>query len=222
MTIEERLEQAEKLVAEVKAELAAMRVTKRNWPERIEAGMVFALFDQLFMPFSHANDGVCRWKICLNDGMISELGSIGSSSTAFGYKGRGSDGLRWSDPTEACMNAADAHESTGAQRGGAVVVPEFDWDKAHEKAKTLFESYDDLSPVIYANGGAEWYKLALSHIHSVSANQVLADGMVGVDREAIKTAIGLVRCLVVGPGSGQDALSAMESALRSAKGETTP
>ena len=106
-----------------------------------------------------------------------------------------------------------------AQRGGVVVVPEFDWDKAHEKAKTLFESYDDLSPVIYANGGAEWYKLALSHIHSVSANQVLADGMVGVDREAIKTAIGLVRCLVVGPGSGQDALSAMESALRSAKGE---
>ena len=44
MTIEERLEQAEKLVADVKAELAAMRAekaTKRNWPERIEAGMVF-------------------------------------------------------------------------------------------------------------------------------------------------------------------------------------
>ena len=109
------------------AKVAAYEATKaRNWPERIEAGMVFALFDQLFMPFSHANDGVCRWKICLNDGMISELGSIGSSSTAFGYKGRGSDGLRWSDPTEACMNAADAHESTGAQRGGAVVVPRVD------------------------------------------------------------------------------------------------
>lgn len=44
MSLEERLEKAEKLVAEVKAELAAMRAekaTKRNWPERIEAGMVF-------------------------------------------------------------------------------------------------------------------------------------------------------------------------------------
>ena len=120
MSLEERLEKAEKLVAEVKAELAAMRATKRNWPERIEAGMVFALFDQLFMPFSHANDGVCRWKICLNDGMISELGSIGSSSTAFSYKGRGADGLRWSDPTEACINATDAHEPTGAELVGKV------------------------------------------------------------------------------------------------------
>ncbi len=54
---------------------------------------------------------------------------------------------------------------------------------------------------------------------AISIDRVLADGMVEVDREAIKTAIGLVRCLVVGPGSGQDALSAMESALRSAKGE---
>lgn len=44
MSLEERLEQAEKLVAEVKAELAAMRATKaRNWPERIEAGMVFGI-----------------------------------------------------------------------------------------------------------------------------------------------------------------------------------
>lgn len=45
MSMEERLEKAEKLVAEVKAELAAMRATKRNWPERIEAGMVFRLDD---------------------------------------------------------------------------------------------------------------------------------------------------------------------------------
>ena len=42
MSLEERLEQAEKLVAEVKAELAAMRATKAsNWPERIEAGDCF-------------------------------------------------------------------------------------------------------------------------------------------------------------------------------------
>ena len=109
----------EALTAKVAA-YEAEKVAKRNWPERIEAGMVFALFDQLFMPFSHANDGVCRWKICLNDGTISEIGTIGSSSTAFGYKGRGSDGLRWSDPTEACMNAADAHEPTGAELVGRV------------------------------------------------------------------------------------------------------
>lgn len=44
MTIEERLEKAEKLVAEVKAELAAMRAekaAKRDWPDRIEAGDCF-------------------------------------------------------------------------------------------------------------------------------------------------------------------------------------
>ena len=44
MSLEERLEQAEKLVTEVKAELAVMRAekaTKRNWPERIEAGDCF-------------------------------------------------------------------------------------------------------------------------------------------------------------------------------------
>lgn len=42
MTIEERLEQAEKLVAEVKAELAAKAAPRRNWPEKVEAGMVFS------------------------------------------------------------------------------------------------------------------------------------------------------------------------------------
>ena len=96
-----------------------------------------------------------------------------------------------------------------AQRGGVVVVPAWnrsDFDKVPP----------EWSEMQYFGAG---YELAVSRIHPVPADQVLADGMVGVDREAIKTAIGLVRCLVVGPGSGQDALSAMESALRSAKGE---
>ena len=115
MSPEEKIEMGRKLIAEAEAEIAAK---KRKWPEKIEAGMVFSVFDQLFMPFSHANDGICRWKICLNDGAITELGPIEYGSTAFGYKGRASDGLRWSDPTEACANAAGAHEPTGAELVG--------------------------------------------------------------------------------------------------------
>ena len=44
MNMESKVEAAQKMIEEVKTELAAMRAekaTKRNWPERIEAGMVF-------------------------------------------------------------------------------------------------------------------------------------------------------------------------------------
>lgn len=41
MTMESKIEAMQNLIEEVKAELAAMRATKRNWPERVEAGMVF-------------------------------------------------------------------------------------------------------------------------------------------------------------------------------------
>ena len=46
MSPEEKIEAAEKLIAEAKAELAAMRekaAAPRNWPERIDAGMCFGL-----------------------------------------------------------------------------------------------------------------------------------------------------------------------------------
>ena len=208
MTIEERLEQAEKLVAEVKAELAAMRATKRNWPERIEAGMCFGREDVRYVLFGKRLASIESGVVWSTSGC-----PFGGDQSEFVYLGKIDLTIR-----------TDAHEPTGAQQGGAVVVPEM---PEIERAAILSMARDAYT----RNGDTElvceqvigdtlgWVK---SRAKAIPASRVLADGMVGVDREAIKTAIGLVRCLVVGPGSGQDALSAMESALRSAKGETTP
>lgn len=41
MTIEERIEAAQKLIEEAKAELAAKAAPRRNWPEKVEAGDCF-------------------------------------------------------------------------------------------------------------------------------------------------------------------------------------
>ena len=101
--MEERLEQAEKLVAEVKAELAAMRATKRNWPERIEAGMCFA----------QANGSrylVCGTKLVnLDTGALWLLGGgpSGDDKTDLLYLGKMDLTIR-----------TDAHEPTGAELVG--------------------------------------------------------------------------------------------------------
>ena len=105
MSLEERLEQAEKLVAEVKAELAAMRATKRNWPERIEAGMCFA----------QANGSrhlVCGTKLVnLDTGALWLLGGgpSGDDKTDLLYLGKMDLTIR-----------TDAHEPTGAELVGKV------------------------------------------------------------------------------------------------------
>ena len=78
-----------------------------------------------------------------------------------------------------------------AQRGGAVVAP---WNRG---------DFDKIPP--------EWsemqcfgagYELAVSRIHPVPANQVLADGMVGVDRErlaALEAISDKIEALALGP-----------------------
>lgn len=43
MTIEKRIEAAQKLIEEVKAELAAKAAPRRNWPEKVEAGDCFEI-----------------------------------------------------------------------------------------------------------------------------------------------------------------------------------
>lgn len=103
MSLEERLEKAEKLVAEVKAELAAMRVTKRNWPERIEAGDCF----------EQANGS--RYLVCgskfvnLDTGALWLLGGgpSGNDKTDLSYLGKIDLTIR-----------TDAHEPTGAELVG--------------------------------------------------------------------------------------------------------
>jgi hypothetical protein len=201
MSLEERLEQAEKLVAEVKAELTAMRAekaTKRNWPERIEVGMCFGREDVRYVLFG-------KRLASIESGVVwSTSGDpFGGDQSEFNYLGKLDLAIR-----------TDAHEPTGA-----VVVAEPTPDEWREIAAKAISA--DL--VDFLSGAAAYGLWLRGKIpQAIPADRVMADGMVGVDREAIKTAIGLVRCLVVGPGSGQAALSAMESALRSAKGETTP
>ena len=105
MSLEERLEKAEKLVAEVKAELAAMRATKRNWPERIEAGMCF----------EQANGSrylVCGTKfVNLDTGALWLLGGgpSGDDKTDLFYLGKLDLTIR-----------TDAHEPTGAELVGVL------------------------------------------------------------------------------------------------------
>lgn len=128
MSLEERLEQAEKLVAEVKAELAAMRATKRNWPERIEAGMVFGISEggmECQYIVSDASRLVC---IASNTpGMIGGKWNSESlfrgSEDRFTYLGRARDIL---------TIRTDAHEPTGAELVGKYCeysADGMDWDK---------------------------------------------------------------------------------------------
>ena len=105
MTIEERLEQAEKLVAEVKAELAAMRVTKRNWPERIEAGMCF------------------RWGkgltyIYVQGGTLANIESGETFDAHLGFNGRERDFTYLGHARDILTIRTDAHEPTGAELVG--------------------------------------------------------------------------------------------------------
>lgn len=109
MTIEERLEQAEKLVAEVKAELAAMRATKpRNWPERIEAGMVFKA---KFTGATWMATGRGTECMCIANGKHGGWGVMNDVSDALDYLGHARDIL---------TIRTDAHEPTGAELVGKV------------------------------------------------------------------------------------------------------
>lgn len=56
MTIEERIEAAQKLIEEVKAELAAKAAPRRNWPEKVEAGMVFRAYGSVIIATASSTD----------------------------------------------------------------------------------------------------------------------------------------------------------------------
>ena len=102
MSLEERLEKAEKLVAEVKAELAAMRVTKRNWPERIEAGMCFGREDVRYVLFGKRLASIESGVVWSTSGC-----PFGGDQSEFVYLGKIDLTIR-----------TDAHEPTGAELVG--------------------------------------------------------------------------------------------------------
>ena len=106
MSLEERLEQAEKLVADVKAELAAMRATKRNWPERIEAGMVFRVNGESMMV---PNGKPVSYVIALTGEKVGMSHYGWESAPGIEYLGHARDIL---------TIRTDAHEPTGAELVG--------------------------------------------------------------------------------------------------------
>lgn len=185
----------EALTAKVAAYEAEKATKPRNWPERIEAGMCFGREDVRYVLFGKRLANIESGVIWSTNG-----DPFGGDQGEFDYLGKMDLTIR-----------TDAHEPTGAERGGAVVVAEPTPDEWREIAAKAISA--DL--VDFLSGAAAYGLWLRGKIpQAIPADRVMADGMVGVDREAIKTAIGLVRCLVVGPGSGKDALSAMESALR--------
>lgn len=119
MSLEERLEKAEKLVAEVKAELATMRATKRNWPERIEAG-----------DFFERNSGAIYMAmigerlVCIKG--VSEIESIGTTWTSGGDYFGTLAGATWTYLGRNILTIrTDTHEPTGED-----LVTDEDWAEA--------------------------------------------------------------------------------------------
>ncbi len=70
-----------------------------------------------------------------------------------------------------------------AQRGGAVVVPELTDRDLYDAWLKCDYGLEEES--IYHEGVRDGHNLALSRIQSIPADRVLADGMVGVDREEV-------------------------------------
>ena len=114
MSPEEKIETAEKLIAEAKAELAAK---KRNWPEKIEPGMLFRCPIGTFLiryrshgPLGPVND----WdlvEIFTGRYLSGEGGKFSGQEHEFSYLGHARDLIKIAD---------DAHEPAGAELVGKV------------------------------------------------------------------------------------------------------
>ena len=156
MSLEERLEQAEKLVADVKAELAAMRATKpRNWPERIEAGDCFGIEEA---------GVICKYivsdqsrLVCIASNTPRMIGGKWNSESLFHgaeerftYLGHARDIL---------AILTDAHEPTGAELVGRS-VEYFDMDGLM-RGRGECVGYDHESANPYKiTGGRGWFNSA--------------------------------------------------------------
>jgi len=117
MSPEEKIEAAQKLIDEARAELTAMRekaAAPRNWPERIDAGMVFRHRGGAVYVWAHDR---CQELVCLVAGGESRCGDVFDKDLAracmdsFSYLGHARDLIKIAD---------DAHEPTGAELVGKV------------------------------------------------------------------------------------------------------
>lgn len=111
MSPEEKLEMGRKLIAEAEAEIAAK---KRNWPEKIEPGMVFESNGDKMILSKINRNGDLRL-IGLDDGnRFSDDSTFGmDGEESFAYLGRARDLIKIAD---------DAHEPTGAELVGKMCM----------------------------------------------------------------------------------------------------
>ena len=105
MSPEEKIEAAQKLIDEARAEIAAK---KRNWPETIEAGMVFYHNRGGFHYMACSTDGEnVNNLVCLKAGQNYSFKNLFHGDEAeFTYLGHARDLIKIAD---------DAHELTGAE-----------------------------------------------------------------------------------------------------------
>lgn len=114
------IEEMRELLAKLEAERTAPR---RNWPEKVEAGMVFRArhgYENAGGLFVAAEDEE-PFLLQMATGRFYNRGKYFWDERPwerYEYLGMAANGLVWSDPTEACMNATDAHEPTGGGAGG--------------------------------------------------------------------------------------------------------
>ena len=125
MSPEEKIEAAQKLIDEARAEIAAK---KRNWPEKIEPGMLFRCPIGTFLiryrshgPLGPVND----WdlvEIFTGRYLSGEGGKFSGQEHEFTYLGHARDLIKIAD---------DAHEPTGAELVGRYCEycdTDGDWD----------------------------------------------------------------------------------------------
>lgn len=104
MSPEEKIEAAEKLIAEAKAEFAAK---KRNWPEKIEPGMMFRWAKGYTYIYAR---GGCLVNIATGETFEGNQGFRGKRDQ-FTYLGHARDILTIALPPQ----VIEAHEPTGAE-----------------------------------------------------------------------------------------------------------
>lgn len=111
MSPEEKIEAAEKLIAEAKAEIVAK---KRNWPEKIEPGMLFRYLDKVWIAMSATGRHPCDTLVSLESGFTYALHNLfNGRDQLFVYLGHARDLIKIAD---------DAHEPTACWGMGMVAV----------------------------------------------------------------------------------------------------
>ena len=151
MSPEEKIEAAQKLIDEARAEFAAKR---RNWPEKIEPGMVFSCPIGTFLiryrshgPLGPVND----WdlvEIFTGRYLSGEGGKFSGQEHEFSYLGHARDLIKIAD---------DAHEPTGAELVGKVCV--YAHDDGRTYAGRVCEVYEPGRGYSWGTR-ATWYKHA--------------------------------------------------------------